>query len=117
MNSTFMIYFFIGGGCLMLFFTLIMLITKSISNVKKHSNLINEHIENTVQQYQNNNTFANVTTTQQTTKTIYQNGEKVSEVVTTTHNNVSPITNCPNCGAKIIDQSKSNCDYCHTALH
>lgn len=116
MNPSVLSTIFIGGGFLILIFATIKLLVNMITAIKKKSNIVNEHFENTIKQYQNNDSFTNITTTQHTKKTIYQNGEKISEVETTTHNNVSPITNCPNCGAKINDKTKSNCEYCHTSL-
>ncbi len=63
-----------------------------------------------------NNTFSTYTTTSTTHKVTYVNGQKVSEENNTTHNKVVPLTNCPNCGAKIKDRNKDNCEYCHTIL-
>lgn len=49
-------------------------------------------------------------------KVVYKNGEKVSEETKTTSNTIKPLTNCPNCGAK-IENKTNNCPYCNTQLN
>ena len=44
------------------------------------------------------------------------NGKKVSEEKKSTHSTSKPLTNCPNCGAKIKHKDKDYCEYCHTIL-
>lgn len=111
----------IGMGILIVLVSTIILI-KSIfdaSKMRKTHSEIKETIDqqlNNITNLKNTDSFQSITTTQTIKKTIYENGEKISEVETTTHNNIDPVTNCPNCGAKIIDRSKTNCDYCHTSL-
>jgi len=110
------VYIIMGFGILM-FFVAFFIFFKNFFTISKthhiHQNLtqqMNEMIS------ENNDGLKKVTTTKHVKKTIYKNGEIVSEEETTTHNNISSLTNCPNCGAKINDTSKTNCEYCHTAL-
>lgn len=49
-------------------------------------------------------------------KVVYKNGEKVSEETKTTSNTIKPLTNCPNCGAK-LENKTNNCPYCNTQLN
>lgn len=81
-----------------------------IEQMRKH-NFPEEMIENFKNQ---NKTFSSSTTTTTSHKVTYVNGQKVSEEKNTTHNTLTPLTNCPNCGAKIKDKTKENCEYCHT---
>ena len=66
------------------------------------------------------NSLKNGNSTFTTSKTIhkvkYVNGEKVSEETKTSHKELSPMTNCPNCGAKIDSQSNKTCHYCGTTF-
>lgn len=82
----------------------------------KEHNLPQEMINS----FENNMTskmpFSSYTTTSTSHKVTYVNGEKVTEERNSTHNTMTPLTNCPNCGAKIKDASKENCEYCHTIL-
>lgn len=59
-----------------------------------------------------------ITTHKITRKIIYKNGEKVSEEITNTSNEIhkEALTNCPNCGAKIETPNIINCPYCNTTL-
>ena len=59
-----------------------------------------------------------ITTHKITKKIIYKNGEKVSEEITNTSNEIhkEAFTNCPNCGAKIETPNITNCPYCNTIL-
>lgn len=112
-DSSIIINACIGIGAFTFFLAVIILIIKSIFNTNKTNTLINEQIDTT----KNNDSFTNVTTTKQFKKTVYENGQKISEEETITHNNITPITNCPNCGATIKNKTKTNCDYCHTKLY
>lgn len=59
-----------------------------------------------------------ITTSKITRRIIYKNGEKVSEEITNTSNEIhkEALTNCPNCGAKIETPNITNCPYCNTTL-
>ena len=60
------------------------------------------------------NAFSNITTTQ-TTRTIkYVNGQIVSDETHNINNNITPLTNCPNCGAKLEPGNNGVCRYCNT---
>lgn len=61
-------------------------------------------------------TPSTITSTKNVRKVTYINGKKVSEEENSTQNKVVPLTNCPNCGAKIIDSTKNSCDYCDTVF-
>ena len=63
------------------FLAVIILIIKNIFNTNKTNTLINEQIDT----IKNNNSFTNVTTTKQFKKTVYENGQKISEEETITH--------------------------------
>lgn len=56
-----------------------------------------------------------ITKTSHYSKTIYKNGEKISEETKSSNNIILPLTNCPNCDAKIENQA-TNCRYCNTPL-
>lgn len=117
-DASFIISTCIGIGIFAFILTIFILIIKNIFNKIKPNNFVNEHFETIKNQItSNNNTFTKVTTTKHVKKTIFKNGEKISEEETTTHNDISPITNCPNCGAKINNKSNPNCEYCNTRLY
>ena len=60
------------------------------------------------------NAFSGLTTTQ-TTRTIkYVNGQIVSDETHNINNNITPLTNCPNCGAKLEPGNNGVCRYCNT---
>ena len=54
---------------------------------------------------------------QNITHTVYKNGEKISEKTMTNNDQIhsEAFTNCPNCGAK-IENNTTNCPYCNTLL-
>lgn len=71
--------------------------------------------EEIIENFKNHDTpFSTYTTTSTIHKVTYVNGKKVSEEKNSTHSARKPLTNCPNCGAKIKDKTKENCEYCHT---
>lgn len=62
-------------------------------------------------QMKNNNTPFTSTKTVRTVK--YVNGEKISDVTETTHNNM-PLPNfCPNCGANLETNNSTICPHCN----
>ena len=83
-----------------------------IKQMQEH-NFPEEMIEN----FKNQDTpFSTCTTTSTIHKVTYVNGKKVSEEKNSVHSTTKPLTNCPNCGAKIKNKDKETCDYCHTIL-
>ena len=61
--------------------------------------------------------FKKVIKQQNITHTVYKNGEKISEKTMTNNDQIhsEAFTNCPNCGAK-IENNTTNCPYCNTLL-
>ena len=61
--------------------------------------------------------FKKVIKQQNLTHTVYKNGEKISEKTMTNNDQIhsESFTNCPNCGAK-IENNTTNCPYCNTLL-
>ena len=59
----------------------------------------------------------NIVTTTTTTKVKYVNGQKVSEETHNFNSNITPLTNCPNCGAMIEPGNNGVCRYCNTTLN
>lgn len=58
-----------------------------------------------------------VVTSTKTVRTVkYVNGEKVSDVTETTTNNTQNPTYCPNCGAKLDDNTSNTCRYCNSTF-
>ena len=78
----------------------------------KENNMPQELIDNLTNNMENS--IGTYTSTSTSHKVTYVNGQKASEEKNTTHNTLTPLTNCPNCGAKIKDKTKENCEYCHT---
>ena len=62
-------------------------------------------------QMKNNNTQFASTKTVRTVK--YVNGEKISDVTETTHNNMSLPNFCPNCGANLETNNSTICPHCN----
>ena len=114
----------IGVGLLLL--SVILLIFKG--NKNKNINVIktnnpeelkkfmeqNNFPEEMIKNMTGENAFSNITTTQ-TTRTIkYVNGQIVSDETHNINNNITPLTNCPNCGAKLEPGNNGVCRYCNT---
>lgn len=59
----------------------------------------------------------NIVTTTTTTKVEYVNGQKVSEETHNFNSNITPLTNCPNCGAMIEPGNNGVCRYCNTTFN
>ena len=58
-----------------------------------------------------------VVTSTKTVRTVkYVNGEKVSDVTETTTNNTQNPTYCPNCGAKLNDNTRNTCRHCNSTF-
>ena len=92
------------------------IITSSPEELIKQMQKLNfpeEIIENFINQ---DKPFSTCTTTSTIHKVTYVNGKKVSEEKNSTHSTTLPLTNCPNCGAKIKHKDKDYCEYCHTIL-
>lgn len=114
----------IGVGLLLL--SVILLIFKG--NKNKNINVIKTNNPEELKQFMEQNNFPeemikNMTgeiafsglTTTQTTRTVkYVNGQKVSEETHNFNSNITPLTNCPNCGAKLEPGNNGVCRYCNT---
>ena len=112
----------IGVGLLIL--SVILLIFKG----NKNTNVIKTNNPEELKQFmeQNNfpeemiknmtgeNAFSNITTTQTTRTVKYVNGQIVSDETHNINNNITPLTNCPNCGAKLEPGNNGVCRYCNT---
>lgn len=60
---------------------------------------------------------ANFSSTKTVRKIKYENGQIVSNETHTSNNSVTPITNCPNCGAHIEPGNTGICRYCNTSFN
>lgn len=112
----------IGVGLLIL--SVILLIFKGNKNINviktnnpeelkqfmKQNNFPEEMIKNMTGE----NAFSNITTTQTTRTVKYVNGQIVSDETHNINNNITPLTNCPNCGAKLEPGNNGVCRYCNT---
>ena len=112
----------IGVGLLIL--SVILLIFKG----NKNTNVIKTNNPEELKQFmeQNNfpeemiknmtgeNAFSGLTTTQTTRTVKYVNGQIVSDETHNINNNITPLTNCPNCGAKLEPGNNGVCRYCNT---
>lgn len=84
--------------------------TEELKQFMEQNNFPEEMIKNMTGE----NAFSNITTTQ-TTRTIkYVNGQIVSDETHNINNNITPLTNCPNCGAKLEPGNSGVCRYCNT---
>ncbi len=83
-----------------------------IKNMKEHG-LSDEMIRNMT----NNGLTTNITTQQTIREVQYINGELVSDKTHTTNNEITPITNCPNCGANVEHDTSGKCHYCNTTFN
>lgn len=76
----------------------------------------NNFPEEMIENFKNQDKAFSTYTTSTMHKVTYVNGKKVSEEKKSTHSTSKPLTNCPNCGAKIKHKDKDYCEYCHTIL-
>lgn len=126
-----MVELLIGGGILLLFISIIILLANKGTNKKvvtfhsnnpedfkkfmEQNNFPPEMIQN--MNIGKNGSFKNVTTTK-TMKTVkYVNGQKVSEETHNENSNYTPLTNCPNCGATLEPGNTGVCRYCNTSFN
>ena len=88
---------------------------------KKYQNITESQLKDILKEHNlPDNIFKSNNSTYTTSKTFhkvkYVNGEKVSEETKSSHNEITPMTNCPNCGAKIENDSNGVCHYCNTSF-
>lgn len=73
--------------------------------------------EEMIKNMSENGTVATNITTTKTIKTVkYVNGQKISEETHNENNHITPLTNCPNCGAMIEQGNTGVCRYCNTSF-
>lgn len=72
--------------------------------------------EDIINNFKNDKPAGTYTTSTTSRKVIYENGQIVSEENNENHNTLIPLTNCPNCGAKIVDKDNPHCEYCNSLL-
>ena len=93
---------------------------KKTINIKNLQNISNENLEEIMKKHNISpdmmNSASSITTSSTVTQVKYVNGQKVSEETKTFHNQLSPITNCPNCGANIEKTATNICPYCNTSF-
>ena len=112
----------IGVGLLLL--SVILLIFKG--NKNKNINVIKTNNPEELKKFMEEHNFpqemiqnmaengTNIVTTTTTTQVKYVNGQKVSEETRNFNSNITPLTNCPNCGAKLEPGNNGVCRYCNT---
>ena len=116
----------IGGGIFLVLLALILLIinntkktvkTFKINNPEELKKFMEEHKfpHEMIQNMMNENSQVEVKTT--TRKIKYVNGKIVSDETTTSNQNISPLTNCPNCGSIIEPENDGTCKYCNTSFN
>lgn len=89
------------------------IVTLKTTDPKEFEEFMREHNfpEEMIEEMQEGN--INVTTTKTVRKVKYINGQKVSDVTETTTNKPLPATYCPNCGAKLEENTNNTCHYCN----
>ena len=116
----------IGFGVFLLVVSIIILVFKSqkdnitfikSNNLEELKKFMEEHNfpQEMIQNMTENGT--NIVTTTTTTKVEYVNGQKVSEETHNFNSNITPLTNCPNCGAMIEPGNNGVCRYCNTTFN
>ena len=116
----------IGFGVFLLVVSIIILVFKSqkdnitfikSNNLEELKKFMEEHNfpREMIQNMTENGT--NIVTTTTTTKVEYVNGQKVSEETHNFNSNITPLTNCPNCGAMIEPGNNGVCRYCNTTFN
>ena len=117
---------FTGFGVFLLVVSIIILVFKSqkdnitfikSNNPEELKKFMEEHNfpQEMIQNMTENGT--NIVTTTTTTKVEYVNGQKVSEETHNFNSNITPLTNCPNCGAMIEPGNNGVCRYCNTTFN
>lgn len=69
-----------------------------------------------IQNMTENKAFSNITTTKTTRTVKYVKGQIVSDETHNINNNITTLTNCPNCGAKLEPGNTGVCRYCNTSF-
>lgn len=117
---------FTGFGVFLLVVSIIILVFKSqkdnitfikSNNPEELKKFMEEHNfpQEMIQNMTENGT--NIVTTTTTTKVEYVNGQKVSEETHNFNSNITPLTNCPNCGAMIEPGNNGVCRFCNTTFN
>lgn len=112
----------IGVGLLIISFILLIFKGNKNINVIKTNNPEelkqfmeqNNFPEEMIKNMTGENAFSGLTTTQTTRTVKYVNGQIVSDETHSINNNITPLTNCPNCGAKLEPGNNGVCRYCNT---
>ena len=116
----------VGFGVFLLVVSIIILVFKSqkdnitfikSNNPEELKKFMEEHNfpQEMIQNMTENGT--NIVTTTTTTKVEYVNGQKVSEETHNFNSNITPLTNCPNCGAMIEPGNNGVCRFCNTTFN